>query len=187
MYRVIGHRMIHDGWGRFLIARVEGLGPEPVDREIEDHGEAVAVLPYDPQRRVALLVEQPRAPLLYKGEARALLEAPAGGISGEAPEDCARREALEECGVRLSTLEPAGAVWSMPGVSTERVHLFLAPYGEADKVGPGGGLDDEQEQIEVREVALAELARAMEQGEVRDMKTLLLLLLLRQKLPGVFG
>ena len=52
---------------------------------------------------------------------------------GEAPEACARREAMEELGVRLETLEPVSRVWSSPGVSSERISLYLAPYGLADR------------------------------------------------------
>jgi hypothetical protein len=89
-------------------------------------------------------------------------------------------------GLRLPTLEPVGAFWSMPGVSTERMHLFLAPYGEADRVGAGGGLAAEHEEIEVVETPLAELARLADAGELTDMKTFALVQALRLRRPDLF-
>ncbi len=157
-------------------------------REIEDHGSGVAVLPYDPERRMALLVQLPRAPVLDYGEAAHLLEAPAGLLDeGEEPADAARREAQEEAGVVLQGLEPAGLIWSMPGISTERMNLYLAPYGATDRTGPGGGLAEEHENITVVEMPLADLAALADRNELRDMKTLTLLLTLRLRHPDLFA
>ena len=177
---------LHEGWGRMYRATLRLADGEIVTREIEDHGSAVAVLPYDPERRTTVLVSQMRAPMLYAEGAATSLEAPAGTLDVEDPEDCARREALEEAGLRLSVLEPAGRFWSMPGVSTERIHLFLAPYSAQDRVADGGGLDEEQEYIEVHELGLAELARMADEGRLVDMKTFALLQTLRLRHPELF-
>ena len=91
--------------------------------------------------------------------ADALLEAPAGGLDEDDPEACARREAEEEVGLVLRDLEPVAAAWTMPGVSTERLHLFLAPFRAADRIGEGGGLAEEHENIVVVETALARSRR----------------------------
>ena len=156
--------------------------------EIEDHGPAVAVLPYDPERRVALLVKLPRAPVLLMGGASDMLEAPAGlREDDEDPADCARREASEEVGVALGRLEEAGHTWSMCGVSTERMHLFLAPYGAEDRTGEGGGLAHEHENITVAEVPLAELRDLADRGGLDDMKTLCLVQTLRLRRPELFA
>ena len=78
--RIVDVRVIYQGWGRFLSARIRlGSGVE-VDREIEDHGSAVAVLPYDPDRGVALLVRQLRPPALMASGASSVLEVPAGRL-----------------------------------------------------------------------------------------------------------
>jgi nudix-type nucleoside diphosphatase (YffH/AdpP family) len=97
-----------------------------VERHIEDHGAAITVLPYHPNRRTALLVSMPRAPVIQAGQPD-LLEAIAGSLeAGEEPTSCVRREAMEEAGVVLEDLEKVATVWSMPSLSTERIHLYLA-------------------------------------------------------------
>ncbi|AWN49952.1 NUDIX hydrolase [Methylobacterium terrae] len=158
-----------------------------IGREVEDHGPAVAVLPYDPERRVALLVRQFRTPPCFVDGTASVLEAPAGLREEDDPEACARREAFEEAGLRLSRLEPAGRVWSLPGLSTERMDLFLAPYRAVDRTGAGGGLAEEHESVEVVELALSDLAGMAERGEVADMKTLCLVQTLRLRHPELFA
>ncbi|TNC16438.1 NUDIX hydrolase [Methylobacterium terricola] len=158
-----------------------------IGREIEDHGPAVAVLPYDPDRRVALLVRQFRTPPCFVDGTPSLLEVPAGLREEDDPMACARREAFEEVGLRLSQLEPAGRVWSLPGLSTERMDLFLAPYRVTDREGAGGGLAEENESIEVVEVALSDLAALADRGAVTDLKTLCLTQTLRLRHPDLFA
>ena len=135
-----GLRLVHEGWARYRVAEVMQDDGSRITREIEDHGRAVAVLPYDPERRVATLVSQFRAPVLYSGGPPAHLEVPAGLLDEGAPDDEARREVHEETGLRLGTLEPVASAWTMPGLSTERMDLFLGAYRDADRVGSGGGL-----------------------------------------------
>ncbi|BCM85136.1 NUDIX domain-containing protein [Methylobacterium indicum] len=186
--RIVGTRTVYEGWARYLVAEVRMPDGTRIGREVEDHGPAVAVLPYDPERRVALLVRQFRTPPCFVDGTASILEAPAGLREEDDPEACARREAFEEVGLRLSTFEPAGRVWSLPGLSTERMDLFLAPYRAADREeGAGGGLAEEHENIEVVEVPLATLAAEAEAGEIADMKTLCLIQTLRLRHPGLFA
>lgn len=182
-----GTRTVHDGWASFVVAEVTTPEGAAVTREIEDHGEAVCVLPYDPERKVALLIRQFRAPPFFTAGVTDLLEVPAGLLDEADPEAGVRREAFEETGLRLSRLEPVSTVWSLPGISTERMHLFLAPYTEADREGSGGGLAEEHEAITVVEMPLATLAAMSEAGEIVDMKTLVLLLSLRLRHPDLFA
>ncbi|KMO16855.1 NUDIX domain-containing protein [Methylobacterium platani] len=185
--RIEGTRTVYEGWARYLVAEVRMPDGRRIGREVEDHGPAVAVLPYDPERRVALLVRQFRTPPCFVDGTASLLEAPAGLREEDDPEACARREAFEEVGLRLSRLEPAGRVWSLPGLSTERMDLFLAAYARTDREGAGGGLPEENESIEVVEVALADLAAMADRGEVDDMKTLCLVQTLRLRHPALFA
>lgn len=185
--RIAGTRTAYEGWARYLVAQVRLPDGSHVDREVEDHGPAVAVLPYDPERRVALLVRQFRTPPCFVDGTASVLEAPAGLREEDDPKACARREAFEEVGLRLSQLEPAGRVWSLPGLSTERMDLFLAPYRAADREGAGGGLAEENECIEVMEIALSDLAVMADRGEIVDMKTLCLTQTLRLRHPDLFA
>jgi 8-oxo-dGTP pyrophosphatase MutT (NUDIX family) len=99
--RLIGEKVLYSGWGQFKLLDVEMSDGFTGVRQIEDHGEAAAVLPYDAGRGMALLVRQPRVGPLYRGLDPALLEAAAGIIdSGEDAASAIRREALEELGLR---------------------------------------------------------------------------------------
>jgi len=178
---------LYKGWNTFSIATIRLEGGQRITRMIEDHGRAACVLPYDPARRVALLVRQFRAPVYMKTGAPDLLEAVAGLIDEDDGAACARREAMEEAGLRLETLEPVASVWSIPGSSTEHIDMFLAPYGETDRVGAGGGLAHEHENIVVVELPLAELARMADAGGLADLKTLALVLTLRLRRPELFA
>lgn len=177
---------LYQGYSTLMLATLAAPDGSRFTREIEHHGHAVAVLPYDAGRRTALLVALPRAPVTWAGGPPELTEAPAGMIDAEDPQDCARREALEEVGVKLGLLEPVGAVYASPGVSTERLQLFLAPYAAADRVAEGGGVAQEQEQIRVLEVPLATLWRQVEDRSLADLKTLALVLALRVRRPDLF-
>jgi nudix-type nucleoside diphosphatase (YffH/AdpP family) len=177
--------LVYEGWTRLRRVALRMPDGEEVERHIEDHGTAVTVLPYDPERRVALLVSMPRAPVIEAGE-EDLLEAVAGRIEGEEPETCAHRELLEEAGLRGTQLVPIGQVWSMPSLSTERIHLYLARFRAADRVASGGGAEDENEGISVRELSLDALASGIGDGTIRDMKTMLLVQALMLREPDLF-
>ena len=87
--------VIHRGWNTFGIATLTLPDGSAVRRALEDHGQAACVLPYDPERRVALLVRQARVGPAFWGESAEFDEAPAGGLDGDAPEATAIREAME--------------------------------------------------------------------------------------------
>lgn len=179
---------IHEGRARYHIVTVRLPDGSLVRREVEDHGPVASVLPYDPARKLAILVRQFRAgPLLAAGQLQTL-ECIAGREDADDrdPATTTRREALEEAGLRLEMLEPVASVWSTPGFSTERVALFLAPYSASDRVAEGGGIESEHERIEVIETPLAELAALADRGELDDMKTLVLVQTLRLRRPDLF-
>ena len=113
-------------------------------------------------------------------------EACAGMIENEDADTTARREAYEELGVDLPSLEFVARVWSSPGVSTERQSLFLAPYRSADRISDGGGVQGEHEGITVVERLLAELAADVDHGRISDGKLLTLVLALRLRRPDLF-
>ncbi|WCT73620.1 NUDIX domain-containing protein [Sphingomonas naphthae] len=184
--RIVRETIVYQGW--MSVTRVAFAMPdgEEVERHFEDHGDAVAVLAYDEDRRTALLVTQPRPPVVRSGESD-LLEVIAGGLEPAGREYTVRKEALEEAGVRLGALEPIVSLWSMPTISTERLHLFLAPYALSDRIGAGGGAEDENEAITVVEMPLAELAALAGRGKLTDAKTLVLVQALQLRRPTLFA
>ncbi|KAB1069216.1 NUDIX domain-containing protein [Methylobacterium planeticum] len=184
--KILSVRFIHEGWAKFGLAKVRLADGTEAEREIEDHGNAVGVLPYDPERRVATLVRELRVPALYVSSEQTQLEAPAGIIDDGTPEENARREVLEETGIRLHELEPVGTTYSCAGISTEQIHLFVAPYRSTDREERGGGAEGEHETIKVVEMPLAELSGMADRAALRDLKTLTLVLALRLRHPALF-
>jgi nudix-type nucleoside diphosphatase (YffH/AdpP family) len=152
-------------------------------------GDVVAVLPFDPERKVALVARQLRVPLLARGDGDGfLIEAPAGYVDdGETPADAARREAAEEVGVSLQHLDPVGQVYSSPGAMTERIDLFLGEYTSADRQSAGGGLAHEGEEIEVLELPLSRLVSDLQGAGGQDAKTLLLVQALMLRRAELFA
>jgi nudix-type nucleoside diphosphatase (YffH/AdpP family) len=156
-------------------------------REVIFRGDAAVVLPYDAERRCALLVRLFRAPVMAVDGPAEAEEACAGMLDpGETPEAAMRREAMEEMGVRLDALEPVATVWPSPGILTERLSLFLAPYRPADRVADGGGVPEEHEGITVVERPLADLAAAADAGHILDGKLFALVQTLRVRRPELF-
>ncbi|WP_262030383.1 NUDIX domain-containing protein [Microvirga sp. Mcv34] len=186
-YRIEQVETLHDGWSRLLKLTVRIPDGRTMTREVLNSAGAAVVLPYDPERRTAILIRQFRAPVMHVEGHPDLLEAVAGLLDDDEPEACARREAMEEAGLRIGRLEPVAKAWSAPGMTTERLYLFLAPYASADRVGEGGGLAEEHEDIEVLEIGLDVLARMMNEGAIADMKTLVLIQALQLRHPELFG
>jgi nudix-type nucleoside diphosphatase (YffH/AdpP family) len=187
--KLLGRKAVYSGWSSMFVLDVALADGRRAVRQLEDHGQAAAVLAYDPARRTALLVRQPRVALLASNLDGMLLEAAAGLIDpGETAEIAARREAQEELGVSLSgPLELVAPAWSIPSLSTERVSLFLAVYDEKDRVSAGGGEAEEGEEIEVVEIPLKTLLADVDVGHITDMKTLVLVLTLARRQPDLFA
>jgi nudix-type nucleoside diphosphatase (YffH/AdpP family) len=185
--RIKESKLLFDGWTRFLTLEVESPDGHRMTRAVLDHGESACVLPYDVDRRVALLVRQQRVPQLYLGQRTPSLEVIAGRLEpDEGAEDSIRREAEEEAGLRLDALEHVATCWASPGVSTERFNLYLCTYSPADRIGSGGGRADELESIEVQELPLSELKQRADRGAIEDAKTLLLIQALRLRRADLF-
>ena len=183
--RILSSEPIYEGWLSLSDVRYEDRGEE-ARRPVVVHPSGAAVLPYDEERRVALVIREVRAPVLLAGES-AFLEPIAGKRDDELPEACIRREAMEEGGLRLGELDHVAHLWPTPATSTERVDLFLASYCAADRVGKGGGLEEEGEHIRVVERSLGELWTAAAAGGIVDMKLFALLQALRIRRPELFA
>jgi ADP-ribose pyrophosphatase len=151
---------------------------EPVERLVFERGDSVAVLLYDAGRDTVILVEQFRYPayLREKPQGR-LLEVVAGtmeqGEEGSA-EQVAHSELIEEVGVALQALEHIATFYVSPGACTERIHLYLGRVSGNARVGPGGGVGA-GEDIRVHEVPLDRALRWLQEGKIRDAKTIIAL------------
>ena len=175
---ILGETLLAEG--RFRLTRtrvkVEEMNGEvrSLDHEVYRYGPAAAVLLYDPDRRVALFVEQFRLGAFLDDGSLAMIEVCAGMLDGDAPEACAMREAWEETGVRISKIRHAFDAFSSPGGMTEKLSCFVASYSAADRLGLGGGVDAD-ESIRLVEMAYEEAFAAIETGKIRDAKTIALL------------
>ena len=145
-----------------------------LSHEVYRHGKAAAVLLYDAKRGVVTLVKQFRAGAYLSDGALATIEACAGMLDGDEPEACAIREALEETGITIRAAAHTFDAYMSPGGMSEKIACFVAPYGEGDRVGHGGGVDDD-EHIEVLEIPFGEALAMIERGAIADAKTIALL------------
>jgi nudix-type nucleoside diphosphatase (YffH/AdpP family) len=176
--RVVSETLLNRG--RFDLTRTEIEVTEydgstrTLAHEVYRHGLAAAVLLYDPGRGVVTLVKQFRAGAYLSDRALSTIEACAGKLDGDPPDVCAVREALEETGIAIREPVHAFDAYMSPGGMTEKIACFVAPYGEVDRVGRGGGVDAD-EHIEVLEIAFAEALAMIERGAIADAKTIALL------------
>lgn len=155
--------------------RFDGSMSGTLTRLILNRGDSVAILLHDTHNQSLLLSEQFRAPAFEAGPGW-LVELPAGILeAGEKPEECARRETLEETGYTVHALEPIASVYLSPGGSSERVHIFHAEVSLADRTASGGGLASEQEDIRLISLPSDEAFAKARQGQILDAKTLIAL------------
>ncbi|MGH1369167.1 MAG: NUDIX domain-containing protein [Maritimibacter sp.] len=138
-------------------------------------GDAVTVLPYDPQRDVVLLIEQFRMGPFLRGDPKPwLLEPIAGRIDpGETPQACARREAFEEAGVTVGALENVGQGYPSPGAMSEFLYSYVAVMELAGLGGEVHGLKNEAEDIRTHVIGFDRLMELARGGEVASVPLLM--------------
>lgn len=143
---------------------------EPVARAAFASGDAVTVLPYDPVRDRVLLIEQFRFGAYVRGDtAPWSLEPIAGRIdAGEAPEDSARRESMEESRLALISLEPVARYYPSPGAVSEYLFSYIGIADLPDSAGGVGGLDSESEDIRSVVLPFDELMGLLDSGEAEN-------------------
>lgn len=159
-----------------------GMSPT-LRREVFVVGDAVTVLPYDPVRDRVLVIEQFRMGPFGRGDPLPWqLEAIAGRIDpGEAPEDAARREAVEEAGLRLGALEKVAEYYPTPGAVTEYLYSFVALCDLPDGVAGVFGAEDEAEDIKGHLLSFDRLVEVMASGEIGNAPLLLTVLWLQRE------
>ncbi|OYU97356.1 MAG: GDP-mannose pyrophosphatase NudK [Bacteroidetes bacterium B1(2017)] len=145
-------------------------------REAYDRGNGAAILLYNKEQHTVILTRQFRLPTYINGnESGMLIEACAGLLDQDNPEDCIRRETEEETGYKIKDVRKIFEAYMSPGSVTEMLYFFIAEYTKDMKVNEGGGVEHEEENIEVLEMKLDEAMNLLATGEIRDAKTILLL------------
>lgn len=149
---------------------------ERQSREAYDRGNGAAILLYNLEKETVILTKQFRMPTFLNGNTSGMMiEVCAGLLEKDNAEDCIRRETQEETGYEISNVEKVFEAYMSPGSVTEIVHFFIAEYHEDMKIGEGGGVDEEQEDIEVLELKFSEALIMMKDGKIKDGKTIMLL------------
>jgi nudix-type nucleoside diphosphatase (YffH/AdpP family) len=178
--RILEQRVLSDDWyvlkkTTFDYHRRDGT-VQRLHRETYDRGNGAVLLLFNARRATVVLTRQFRFPAYVNGLADGMLvEACAGLLDGEDPHDCIRREAQEETGFAVRAPRKVFEAYMSPGSVTEKLHFFVAPYEERDRVGAGGGEAAEGEDIEVLELPLATALGMIATGEIQDAKTVMLL------------
>lgn len=145
-------------------------------REVYDRGNGAAILLYNPNQKKVILTRQFRLSTYLNGnKSGMLIEVCAGLLDKDHPQQCIIRETEEETGYRLSEVHKVFETYMSPGAVTEILYLFIGEYNESMKVSDGGGLEAEQENIEVLEFSFEEAFAMIQTGEIKDAKTIMLL------------
>lgn len=144
-------------------------------RETYDRGNGATLLPYNRAQRTVVLVRQFRYPAYVNGYDGLMIEAAAGLLDNVSPETRIRAEAEEETGYRLGAVSKVFEAFMSPGAVTEKLHFFIAEYEPAMRVGSGGGVADEGEDIEVLELSIDQALAMVADGRIADAKTIMLL------------
>ena len=145
-------------------------------REAYDRGNGATVLLYNKRKGTVILIRQFRMPTYLNGnDSGMMVETCAGVLDGDDPMTCVIKEAEEEAGFRISNAKKVMEAYMSPGAVTEIIHFYVAEYDDTDKVGEGGGLESEHEEIEVFEIPFQKALDMVSSGEIKDGKTIMLL------------
>lgn len=145
-------------------------------REVYDRGNGATILLYHPTKKTIILTRQFRLPTYMNGnDSGMLIETCAGLLDKDNAEECIKRETQEETGYLVKDVKKIFEAYMSPGSVTEIVHFFVAEYDDQMKINEGGGLDSEQENIEVLEMSFSKAYKMIETGEIKDAKTIMLL------------
>jgi GDP-mannose pyrophosphatase NudK len=151
-------------------------------REAYDRGNGAVILLYNKEEKSVILTKQFRMPTYINGNNDGMMiEACAGLLDNDNPQDCAKRETEEETGYKINAIKKVFEAYMSPGSVTEILYFFVAEYAKEMKVNEGGGLASEHEEIEVMEMSFEEALHKIETGEIKDAKTIMLIQYLRLK------
>jgi nudix-type nucleoside diphosphatase (YffH/AdpP family) len=177
--RIVDVQTLSDNWyilkkTTFEYQRKDGTWSTQT-RETYDRGNGVAILLYNREQRTVVLTRQFRYPAYVNDHDGMLIEACAGLLDEDNPEEAIKRETEEETGFRVHHVTKVFDAFMSPGSVTERLYFFVAEYSPDSKVADSGGLEAEGEDIEVLELDFDDAMRMIETGEIMDGKTIMLL------------
>nr|WP_299496149.1 GDP-mannose pyrophosphatase NudK [Mucilaginibacter sp.] len=177
---IIQTEILSDNW--YVLKKITYHGTNPdgstvtQSRETYDRGNGATILLFNKQSQTVILTRQFRMPTYINGnDGGYLIECCAGLLDKDNPEDCIKRETEEETGYRVSSVEKVFEAYMSPGSVTEILYFFIAEYSGDIKVNNGGGLFEENENIEVMEIPFFNALQMIKTGEIKDGKTIMLL------------
>ena len=145
-------------------------------REAYDRGNGATILLYNKASNNVILTRQFRLPTFINGNKSGfMIEACAGLLDKDNPEDCIKRETEEETGYKVTDVRKIFEAYMSPGSVTEILHFFVAEFSQQMKVNEGGGAEHEEENIEVLELNFDQALGMIAAGEIKDAKTIILL------------
>lgn len=178
--KILQTEVLSDNWYTlnkvtYEFAKKDG-SVQTLSREAYDRGNGATILLYNKEQKTVILTRQFRLPTFINGnETGMLIEACAGLLDQDNPEDCIRRETEEETGYQITHVQKIFEAYMSPGSVTEILYFFIAEYTKAMKVNEGGGVDHEEENIEVLELDFDQAYQMISTGKIRDGKTIMLL------------
>ena len=177
---IIKSEILSDNWYTLKKITYEYLKKDGTrqiqSREAYDRGNGAVILLYNKEQKTIILTRQFRLPTFINGNSSGMLiEACAGLLDKDNPEDCIKRETEEETGYKVTDVRKIFEAYMSPGSVTEILYFFIAEYAASMKVHEGGGLEHEQENIEVLEIPVEQAMHMIDNGEIKDAKTIMLL------------
>ncbi|RZJ64368.1 MAG: NUDIX domain-containing protein [Flavobacterium sp.] len=149
---------------------------ETQSREVYDRGNGATVLLYNKEYGNVVLIRQFRLPtFLNQNPTGMVIEACAGLVDENDPDDTVRREAIEETGCHIEKVKKVFSAYMSPGAVTEILHCYVAEYTKEMKQSEGGGLANEHEHIQILEMPFTKALEMIASGEIVDAKTIMLL------------
>lgn len=178
--RNIKKELLSDNWytlNKFTFEYQKADGDwETQHREAYDRGNGAVILLYNTKKRSVILTKQFRMPTYINGnEDGMMIEACAGILEKGNAVETIRMEVEEETGYKIDRVEKVFESYMSPGSVTEILYFFIGAYEAEMKVSEGGGSDEETENIEVLELSFLNALKMIEDGEIKDAKTIMLL------------
>jgi nudix-type nucleoside diphosphatase (YffH/AdpP family) len=177
MQKVLEEKLTYEGFIKvqkgIIEAAPKGKDKKHYDRERINRENAAAVLIYNQDSDCFILTKQFRY-AIHDRVKETILEIPAGKLSeNEDPLKAAIRECEEECGYRIeeSNIKLISSFFASPGYTTERYYLYFAQVRNENKISEGGGLEDENEYIELVEMPKENFLDQVKSAELADGKT----------------